>query len=536
MTPLNTKKYFNLMPEIKPKTQVFTDDGIEKKVVYDDLSATIKEDLGSPGEYPYTRGAHPQMYRSRPWTIRQYSGYGSVDDTNERFKFILAEGGTGLSVAFDLPTQMGYDSDHSMSEGEVGRVGVAIDTIEDMERLFEGIPLSKISTSMTINATASILLAFYIVVARRRGEKSADLRGTVQNDILKEYIARGTYAFPPEAGLRLSVDLIEYCSLKMSKWNPISISGYHIREAGSTAAEELGLTFSNALQYVEACKQRGLELDSVLPRLAFFFNCHNGFFEEIAKFRAGRRLWARLVKERYKPKNEKSLILRFHTQTAGSSLTAQQVENNIVRTTIQALSAVLGGTQSLHTNSYDEAIGLPTEKSAKIALRTQQIIAEETGVMDVVDPLGGSFFIESLTSELESKAMDIIRQVEKRSGAMQAIKESYPQKLIEESSYNYQRSIEKNEKNIVSVNSYQETERSTPPFMLNPEVEKNQKAKLKAFKDKRDGKLVEKVLSELEKGLQDSENCMEYIIECIDRGATLGEISDVMRGVLGRFD
>lgn len=524
------------MPHKKPLNQVLTDDGIEKKVVYDQLSASIKEDLGKPGEFPYTRGAHPTMYRGRPWTIRQYSGFGTVEDTNERFKFILAQGGTGLSIAFDLPTQMGYDSDHAISEGEVGRVGVAIDTIEDMERLLEGIPLSQVSTSMTINATASILLAFYIVVARRRGEESSALRGTTQNDILKEYIARGTYAFPPEAGLKLSVDLIEYCSLKMSKWNPISISGYHIREAGSTAAEELGLTFSNALQYVEACKDRGLVLDNFLPRLAFFFNCHNGFFEEIAKFRAGRRLWAKLVKDRYNPKDNKSLVLRFHTQTAGSSLTAQQAENNIVRTTIQALSAVLGGTQSLHTNSYDEALGLPSEKSAKIALRTQQIIAEESGVPDVVDPLGGSYFVEALTNEIEQKAREIIDQIETRGGAMQAIKDSLPQKLIEESSYKYQRAIETNEKNIVSVNCYQEEELKAPPFVLDPKLESKQKNKLKEFKLKRDKAIVSKTLSDLKAALSKSENCMEYVISCVDSGATLGEISDIMREVFGRFD
>jgi methylmalonyl-CoA mutase N-terminal domain/subunit len=510
---------------------VFTDDGIEKKLVYNDLPAG--SDLSPPATYPFVRGIYENMYRGKPWTIRQYSGFGSVEDTNQRFKFILNQGGTGLSTAFDLPTQMGYDSDHPLAEGEVGRVRVAIDTVEDMDRLFADIPLSEVSTSMTINATATILLAFYIVVARRRGEASADLKGTTQNDILKEYIARGTYAFPPEAGLKLSVDLIEYCSLKMTKWNPISISGYHIREAGSTASEELGLTFSNALQYVEACKERGLDVNTFLPRLAFFFNCHNGFFEEIAKFRAGRRLWARLIKERYNPTVDSAMMLRFHTQTAGSSLTAQQAENNIIRTTVQALSAVLGGTQSLHTNSYDEALGLPTEKSARLALRTQQIIASETGVGDVVDPLGGSYFIENLTSEIEEKAREIISNIEERGGAMISINQAYPQKLIEESSYKYQKMVEGGAKQIVGVNCYIEDELKAPPFVVNPALETQQREKLKLFKSSRDSVALSQALKTLKEALLRGENSMEHVIRCAEVGATLGEISDEMRGVFG---
>jgi len=494
------------------------------------------EKIGFPGEYPFTRGIQPTMYRGKFWTMRQYAGFGTAKESNERYKFLLSQGTTGLSVAFDLPTQIGYDSDDPHSEGEVGRVGVAIDTLADMEILFEGIPLDKVSTSMTINAPASILLAMYIVTAEKNGVSRDKLSGTVQNDILKEYIARGTYIFPPKPSMRLVTNLFEFCSKEVPKWNTISISGYHIREAGATAAQEIGFTLANAIAYVQAAIDAGLDVDSFANRISFFFNSHNDLFEEIAKFRAARRLWAKIMKERFKAKDKRSMMLRFHTQTAGSSLTAQQPDNNIIRTTIQALAAVLGGTQSLHTNSKDEALALPTENSAQIALRTQQIIAYESGVVNTIDPLAGSFFVEALTDELEKEAEEYIRKIDELGGSPTAIEIGYIQKEIQKSAYQYQKDIEEGKRIIVGVNKFIVEEEETPEILkINPEIEKNQIEFLKKIKAERNNSLVNEKLKSLKEAAQSDANLMPFIIDAVRVYASIGEICNTLREVFGEY-
>ncbi len=494
-------------------------------------------DLGYPGEYPFTRGIYPSMYCGRLWTMRQYAGYATARESNERYGYLLAQGQTGLSVAFDLPTQMGYDSDHPLSEGEVGKTGVAIDSLEDMEALFAGLPLDKASTSMTINATSPILLAMYITLAEKQGIKEGLLAGTVQNDILKEYIARGTYIFPPEPSMRLVVDTVEYCGEHLPKWNTISISGYHIREAGATAIQELAFTLANAIAYVQAAIERGLAVDSFAPRFSFFFNAHNNFFEEVAKFRAARRLWAKIMRGKFGAKNPKSWGLRFHTQTAGSTLTAQQPENNAVRVTLQALAAVFGGTQSLHTNSIDEALALPSEDAVRLALRTQQIIAYESGVPQVIDPLGGSYLIEKLTNDIEERAREYIDKVEEMGGALRAIELGFFQREIQESAYRYQREMEAKQRIVVGVNEFvaEEGESSRGTLQVNPEVVREQRARLRALKSRRDRQEVEKSLSQLRAAAKGQGNLMEPILKCVRSYATLGEICDVLRGVFGEY-
>ena len=494
------------------------------------------EKIGFPGEYPFTRGIQPTMYRGKFWTMRQYAGFGTAKESNERYKFLLSQGTTGLSVAFDLPTQIGYDSDDPHSEGEVGRVGVAIDTLADMEILFEGIPLDKVSTSMTINAPASILLAMYIVTAEKNGVSRDKLSGTVQNDILKEYIARGTYIFPPKPSMRLVTNLFEFCSKEVPKWNTISISGYHIREAGATAAQEIGFTLANAIAYVQAAIDAGLDVDSFANRISFFFNSHNDLFEEIAKFRAARRLWAKIMKERFKAKDKRSMMLRFHTQTAGSSLTAQQPDNNIIRTTIQALAAVLGGTQSLHTNSKDEALALPTKNSAQIALRTQQIIAYESGVVNTIDPLAGSFFVEALTDELEKEAEEYIMKIDELGGSPSAIEIGYIQKEIQKSAYQYQKDIEDGKRIIVGVNKFVVEEEEMPEILkINPEIEKNQIEFLKKIKAERNNSLVNEKLKSLKEAAQSDANLMPFIIDAVRVYASIGEICNTLREVFGEY-
>lgn len=495
-----------------------------------------EEKLGFPGEFPFTRGIQPTMYRGKLWTMRQYAGFGTAKESNERYKFLLSQGTTGLSVAFDLPTQIGYDSDDPHSEGEVGRVGVAIDTLADMEILFDGIPLDKVSTSMTINSPASILLAMYIVVAEKNRISRDKLSGTVQNDILKEYIARGTYIFPPKPSMRLVTNLFEFCSKEVPRWNTISISGYHIREAGSTAAQEIGFTLANAIAYVQAAVDAGLDVDSFAKRISFFFNSHNDLFEEVAKFRAARRLWAKIMKERFKAKDPRSMMMRFHTQTAGSSLTAQQPDNNIIRTTIQALAAVLGGTQSLHTNSKDEALALPTEKSAQIALRIQQIIAYESGVANSIDPLAGSFLVESLTDEIEKEAEEYIKKIDELGGSPAAIEVGYIQKEIQKSAYQYQRDIEEGRRIIVGVNKFVvDAEEIQEILKINPEIEKNQIEFLKKVKANRDNEAVKEKLLNLKEAARSESNIMPAIIDAVRVYASIGEICNALREVFGEY-
>jgi methylmalonyl-CoA mutase, N-terminal domain len=495
------------------------------------------EDLGYPGEYPYTRGVQPTMYRGRLWTMRQYAGFASAEESNTRYKYLLEQGQTGLSVAFDLPTQIGYDSDHLMSEGEVGKVGVAIDSLADMEILFNGIPLDKVSTSMTINAPSAVLLAMYMAVAEKQGVAIEKLSGTIQNDILKEYAARGTYIFPPKQSMRLITDIFAYCSEILPNWNTISISGYHIREAGSTAVQEVAFTLANGIAYVQAAIDAGLDVDAFGPRLSFFFNSHLDLLEEVAKFRAARRLWARIMKERFGAKNPKSLMLRFHTQTAGSTLTAQQPDNNIVRVALQALAAVLGGTQSLHTNSRDEALALPTEESVQIALRTQQIIAEESGAAETIDPLAGSYYVEDLTNRIENEAMDYIERIDKLGGSPTAIEKGFIQKEIQESAYRYQRSVEDGNRIVVGVNKYQKQEE--PPkglLTVDPAVGELQCKKLVKLKESRDSVAVEEALKKLQQAAEGTENTMPYILDCVKAYCTLGEICDVLREVFGEYE
>lgn len=490
--------------------------------------------LGYPGEYPYTRGVQPNMYRGRIWTVRQYAGFGTAEDTNERFKLLLAEGQTGLSVAFHLPTQMGYDSDHPLSRGEVGKVGVAIDSLADLEILFQGIPLDKVTTSMTINATAGALLAMYIALGRKQGIPEAKLAGTVQNDTLKDYIARGTYIFPPRPSLRLTTDIIAYCAANVPRWNTISISGYHIREAGSTAVQEVAFTLANGIAYVEAALGAGLEVDSFASRLSFFFNSHINFLEEIAKFRAARRLWARIMRQRFGARDPRSMMLRFHTQTAGVSLMAQQPMNNIMRATMESLAAVLGGTQSLHTDSYDEAYATPSGEAATLAVRTQQLIAYESGVADVVDPLGGSYYIEWLTDRIEAEAQRYLDQIDAMGGAVAGIEQGFQQSEIQEASYRYQKMIEQKEQVIVGVNEFvSDYARISTMLKFNPEVAKRQRERLARVKQERDGNRVAQALQRLEQAARGSENTMPALIDCAEAYVTVGEMSDTLRQVFG---
>ncbi len=494
------------------------------------------EALGFPGEYPFTRGVQPTMYRGRLWTMRQYAGYATAEESNERYRYLLEQGQTGLSVAFDLPTQIGYDADDPMALGEVGKVGVSISSMRDMETLFKDIPLDKVSTSMTINSPASVLLAFYIAVAKKQGVPLNKLRGTIQNDILKEYVARGTYIFPPEPSMRLITDVFKFCQNNVPRWNTISISGYHIREAGSTAAQEIAFTLANAIAYIQAAIDAGLVIDDFANQLSFFFNSHNNFFEEVAKFRAARRLYARIMKDRFGAQDDKSCRLRFHTQTAGSTLTAQQPENNIVRVTLQALAAVLGGTQSLHTNSMDEALWLPTEKSVRIALRTQQIIAHESGVADTVDPLGGSYLIETLTDQIETIAREYIEKIDALGGALAAIKTGFMQREIQEAAYNTQRAIENGEEIIVGVNGFQvEEEIELEALKVATQVEQNQKQKLAELRENRDQKQVQTLLLQLEAAAKGDDPLMPLFITCAENDVTLGEICNVLRAVWGQY-
>ncbi len=493
-------------------------------------------DIGFPGEYPYTRGVQNTMYRGRFWTMRQYAGFSTAEESNKRYKFLLEQGTTGLSVAFDLPTQIGYDSDHALSQGEVGKVGVAIDSLADMEILFDGIPLDKVSTSMTINAPASVLLAMYIAVAEKQGVGADKLNGTIQNDILKEYVARGTYIFPPEPSMRLITDIFAYCSKEVPNWNTISISGYHIREAGSTASQEVAFTIADGIAYVEAAVKAGLDVDDFAPRLSFFFNAHNDLFEEVAKFRAARRVWAKLMKERFGAKNPKSWMLRFHTQTGGSTLTAQQPDNNIVRVAIQTLAAVLGGTQSLHTNSKDEALALPTEDSVRIALRTQQIVAYESGAAETVDPLAGSYYVESLTERIQAEAESYIAKIDSLGGAVKAIEKGYVQQEIQDAAYAYQMDVESGERVVVGMNKFQIKE--APPkglLRVDPIVGEQQAAKLKALRAKRDQAKVDAALAAVKAAAAGGDNLMPPILAAVKAYATLGEICDVMRGVFGEY-
>jgi methylmalonyl-CoA mutase, N-terminal domain len=495
-------------------------------------------DVGYPGDFPYTRGVQATMYRGRLWTMRQYAGMGDAEESNKRYKYLLAHGTTGLSVAFDLPTQIGLDSDNPLAMGEVGKVGVAIDSIEDMQRLFDGIDLTAISTSMTINATASILLALYVAVARRQGTDK-DLRklsGTVQNDVLKEYIARGTYIYPPQHAMRIITDVFAWSNENVPDWNTISISGYHMREAGSTAVQEVAFTLGNGIAYVEAAMRAGLDVDKFAPRLSFFFNAHSNFLEEVAKFRAARRMWAKIMRDRFKAKNPKSWMLRFHAQTAGSTLTAQQPENNIVRTAIQAMAAVLGGTQSLHTNSYDEALALPTEASARIALRTQQVIAFESGAPQTVDPLAGSYYIESLTNEIEKRAVDYLEKIEAMGGMLKAIERGYVQQEIQNAAYEYQQAVDRLEAVVVGVNRFQvEEEHAVPIQRIDPALEPKQVERLRALRAKRDAQTWQAAIRAVEDTARSEENLMPRILAAVEANATVGEISDAMRRVYGEY-
>ena len=514
-----------------------TDSGIPVDIVY---TQAPKEDLGLPGEFPFIRGIYPEMYRKRLWAMRQYAGFGTAHDTNKRFKFMMGKGQTALSVAFDLPTQLGLDSDNTRAEGEVGKVGVAISTLDNMSEVFQDIPLEKISTSMTINATASVMLSMYVAAAEERGIPRSELHGTVQNDILKEYAARNTYIFPPEQSLNLSLDIITFCAKEMPRWHPISISGYHIREAGASAIQELAFTFADAIEYVEGVVNRRVPIDSFCGQLSFFFACRNDFFEEIAKFRAARRIWATIVKDRFGSRDQESMKLKFHAQTSGETLTAQQPLNNIVRVSTQALAAVLGGAQSVHTNSFDEAMGLPSEESATIALRTQQIIAEENGVVRTADPVGGSYYLENLTEEIESRVLEQLNKIEKMGGALEAIKSGYVQREIQKSAYEFQKAVDAGERVIVGVNKF--TSESTESVNIQKVSQKSisrQLAHLKKFRKGRNAVEYEKAISKLEneaaKSLSDRQNLVPLILDAVKKGATTGEVSDALRETYGEF-
>lgn len=530
------KKSINRTPLRKEKFT--TTSGIELPPIHTPACdhETYMENLGFPGCYPFTRGVQPTMYQSRFWTMRQYAGYASAEESNKRYRFLLEQGQTGLSVAFDLPTQIGYDADDPIAQGEVGKVGVSISSLQDMETLFKEIPLDKVSTSMTINSPAAILLAAYIAVAKKQGVEVSKLRGTIQNDILKEYVARGTYIFPPKPSMRLITDVFNFCKTDVPNWNTISISGYHIREAGSTAAQEIAFTLANAIAYIQAAIDAGLAVDDFASQLSFFFNAHNNFLEEIAKFRAARRLYARIMKERFKAENPNSWKLRFHTQTAGSTLTAQQPENNVVRVTLQALAAVLGGTQSLHTNSMDEALWLPTEKAVQVALRTQQIIAYESGVADAIDPLAGSYLIEHLTDEIERLAKHYIETIDAMGGALKAIETGYMQNEIQDSSYEFQKRMESKDEIIVGVNQFLvEEEISLESLRIDPIIEETQRRKLAALRENRNAEKVSELLSHLENLANSSDNLMPIFIECIENDITLGEICGVLRKTWGEY-
>ncbi len=515
--------------------------GLEMDAYYtpEDLEAEgfqYETHLGEPGQFPFTRGIYPSMYRGRLWTMRQYAGFGAAEESNRRYRYLISQGQTGLSVAFDLPTQMGMDSDHALAAGEVGKVGVAIDSLADMERLFEGIRLDQVSTSMTINATAAILLCLYVAVARRQGVDVRRLSGTVQNDILKEYISRGTYIYPPRQAMRLVTDLMGWCHRELPEWNTISISGYHIREAGSTAVQEVAFTLANAIGYVEAALAAGLEADQFAPRISFFFNSHNHLLEEVAKFRAARRLWARLMRERFGARQERSSMLRFHAQTAGSTLTAQQPDNNVVRTALQALAAVLGGAQSLHCNARDEALGLPTEEAALLALRTQQVIAHESGVTNTVDPLGGSYLIEHLTDQIERSAEQYLKRIDALGGTLKAIETGYIQKEIQAAAYEYQKAVERGEQVVVGVNRFQsEKETPIPLLRVDPELERAQVERLRQVRATRNAAAANAALEALERAAATSENLMPHILAGVEAWCTLGEISDALRRVFGEY-
>ena len=521
-------------PERQEQFATHSDINIERLYLPTDTSYLDK--LGFPGDYPFTRGVQPTMYRGRLWTMRQYAGFGSAEETNHRFKYLLTQGQTGLSVAFDLPTQIGYDADDPIAEGEVGKVGVSISSLEDMAMLFDGIPLDKVSTSMTINAPAAVLLAMYIAVAKKQGVTPAQLRGTVQNDILKEYIARGTYIYPPQPSMRLVVDVMAYCKDHLPRWNTISISGYHIREAGSSAAQEIAFTLANGIAYVQAALKAGLDVDEFGAQLSFFFNAHNNLLEEVAKYRAARRLWATIMRERFGAKNKQAQMLRFHTQTGGSTLTAQQPLNNIVRVTLQALAAVLGGTQSLHTNSMDEALALPTEAAVQVALRTQQIIAHESGVADTIDPLAGSYFVETLTDELEAKAQAYIAKIDQLGGALAAIEQGYIQREIQEAAYRFQREIERQERLIVGVNEFTADEDTRPAILrIDEAVARQQVARLAALRARRNQAAVEQALAALTDAAKNTDNLMPHILTTVEAYATTGEICHALRRVWGEY-
>ncbi|MEJ2586678.1 MAG: methylmalonyl-CoA mutase family protein [Deltaproteobacteria bacterium] len=524
-------------PERKPEFVNTSKIPIHRVYTPLDLSdADYLSEIGLPGEYPFTRGVQPTMYRGRYWTMRQYAGFATAAESNKRYRFLLDQGQTGLSVAFDLPTQIGYDSDHEMALGEVGKVGVAIDSLRDMEVLFDQIPLDQVSTSMTINSPAAILLAMYMAVAEKQGVTLEKLRGTIQNDVLKEYSSRGTYIFPPKPSMRIITEIFSFCSERIPLWNTISISGYHIREAGATAVQEVAFTLANGIAYVQAALDAGLDVDRFGPRLSFFFNAHLDFLEEVAKYRAARRLWANIMKERFQAKNPKSMMVRFHTQTAGCTLTAQQPKNNIVRVAFQALSAVLGGTQSLHTNSMDEALCLPSEEAVQIALRTQQLIAYETGVTDTVDPLAGSYYVETLTREIYDRAKAYIEKIDEMGGAVEAIEKGYIQREIQDSAYTYQRDIEKEDRIVIGLNRFQaEEERPGNLLRVDPSVQKEQTEHLKKLRSERDNDKVKQSLAALETAARGADNMMPFILESVKTYATLGEICDVLRGVFGEY-
>ncbi len=534
----NQKDFDKKLKNSKINSPIHTTSDISIKPLYTPLDINeldYPEDLNFPGEHPYTRGIYPSMYRGKLWTMRQYAGYGDATETNKRFHYLLKNGQTGLSVAFDLPTQIGYDSDNPKIKGEVGRTGVAISSLEDMEKLFNDIPLDQVSTSMTINSPAAILLAMYSVVGEKQGLSISKLKGTIQNDILKEYVARGTYIFPPHASMRIIADTFEYCSQYMPNWNTISIGGYHIREAGATAVQEIAFTLSNAITYLDFALDKKIKIDDFAPRLSFFFCVDNDLFEEIAKFRAVRRLWAKIIKNRYNAKKPESSKLRFHTQTSGFTLTAQQPENNIVRVTIQALASILGGSQSLHTDSFDEALGLPSEKAVKIALRTQQILAHENGVANTIDPLGGSYYVEWLTNELENKAMKYIEKIDSMGGMLKAIEKNYVQKEITKSALQYQREVESNDRLIVGLNSYKEEDIAEPPLFKLKDIENTRITQLSKFKKSRDSIKLKNALQSLQKTAKNENNLIFPIFDCVKSQVTLGEICDELRDVFGEY-
>ncbi len=529
-------KILSETPERLPRFSTVSDLEIKGLYTPEDIKdINYSRDIGFPGVYPFTRGVQPSMYRGRLWTMRMFSGLGGPEETNERFHYLLAHGETGLSVAFHYPTLMGYDSDSPMARGEIGKCGVAIDTLKDMEILFNGIPLDKVTTSMTINPPASILLAMYIVLAEKQGVDKKEIGGTIQNDMLKEFIAQKTFMLPPKPSLRIIVDTVEYCTKEAPRWNTISISGYHIREAGATAVQELAFTLADGIAYVQATIERGLDVDDFAPRLSFFFDAHIDFFEEIAKFRAARRMWAKIMKERFLAKNPRSWMLRFHTQTAGCSLTAQQPYNNVIRTACEALAAVLGGTQSLHTNSLDETYAIPTEEAVTIALRTQQILAEETGVTNTIDPLAGSYFAETLTSQIEDQAWEYIRKIDDMGGMVTAVERGYPQAEIAEAAYKFQKQVDSGEKTIVGVNKYATDHPPIPIWRMKPEIEERQLTRLRDVKQRRDNRKVKELLQEIRKASQNGKNLMPHIINAVREYATIQEICDVWRDIFGRY-